>query len=80
MIYDKLKIKIEYSMPSYNKVVSLALLTKIMYQSDFKPFVDVCSENEFISYLVYHLPSPGIMDNSIQSVILKYAEEFYASS
>ena len=80
LIYEKLKIKIELGYSSSNKVVSSAILVKIMYESDFKPFVDICSENEFIGYLVNHLPGLGIMDNSIIPTILEYAEEFYASS
>lgn len=77
LIFNKLQSKIDHGYPDGEKTISAAILGKIMYKENFKPFIDECHNNDFIQFFWVTIPVYRPIDINPIEIITKYAEEFY---
>lgn len=56
LVYEKLQNKTEHQFAEDSKLVSIAILGKIMYKNDFLPFVNICNEIDFMKYFIDKIP------------------------
>jgi hypothetical protein len=79
LVYDKLQLKKEYEYDNFLKFVSIAILGKIMYKNNYSPFVELCSEIDFIKYFIEKIPMFKPENIQPTDIIENYAKEFKAS-
>lgn len=77
LIYKKLKSKGEHGYSETEKTVSVAILGKIMYREEFKPFTEECINEKFINFFIQRIPIYRPDKVHLVEIITKYAEEFY---
>lgn len=77
LIYNKLKEKSQHDYQDGGKLISVAILGKIMYKKRFKPFIDECYNQEFIPFFIENIPYYRPVDVNPVEIITKYANEFY---
>ena len=77
LIYNKLQSKVEHGYPDGGKLISAAILGKIMYREKFKQFIDECNNNEFVLFFIESIPWYRPIEINPIEIIAKYTEEFY---
>ena len=78
LTYEKLQLKIDHEYFEIEKLVSAAILGKIMHWEKFKPFMDECSNNEFIEFFIESIPNFSPAEINPAEIITKYAGDFYS--
>lgn len=79
LIFNKLQLKIEHGSSESGKLVSAAILGKIMFRSEFSPFVNECNTNDYLKFFIQYIPYYRPVDLSPTDIIEKYAKVFYDS-
>lgn len=77
LIFNKLQSKVEHGYPDGEKLISAAILGKIMYREEFKQFIDECSNNEFMSFFIESIPFYRPVNLDPIEIVTRYSEEFY---
>lgn len=79
LIYEKLQIKEDHDFDEYSKLVSIAIMGKIMFENDYSPFVKICSEIDFMKFFIEKIPMYRPENISPIEIIEENAKEFIAS-
>jgi hypothetical protein len=79
LIYHKHLSKIKNKYLESEKQISAAILGRIMYKSNYKPFIDECNNNDFIKIFIDSVPTTRPVDIFPVETIENYAEEFYSN-
>jgi hypothetical protein len=77
LIFRKLQLKIKHGYYESEKIISSAILGKIMFRNEFSPFINECNNNDFIKFFIEYIPDYRPVDLSPTEVIEKYADDFY---
>lgn len=78
LVYEKLQKKSENNFSEYSKLVSCAILGKIMYRNNYLPFIEICTEKEFMKFFIDKIPMYR-PDNILPvEIIEEYAKKFKA--
>lgn len=77
LISYKLQLKIDQGCSEAEKWIPLAILGKIMYREEFKPFIVECNNNEFIRFFIDSIPFYRPVKIDPIEIISRYAKEFY---
>jgi hypothetical protein len=79
LVYDKYLLKVGYGFFPRDKLVSVAILGKIMYQNNFTPFVDYCEQEEFIKFFIDKIPVYRPENIRPTDIIIEFAEQYIAN-
>jgi len=80
LMYKKLQDKQENNnISEYNKLVTFACLGKIMFKSDFTPFVEICNEVDFMKFFITEIPMYRPENVLPFQIITEYAKDFITS-
>lgn len=77
--YEKLQLKIFHKYNEIERLVSAAILGKIMYKVEFKPFIDECNNNNFIEFFIENIPIYRPSEIKPIEIITKYAGYYYST-
>lgn len=77
LLYDKLQSKSSIGSVNGQKIVSTAILGKIMFRNGFNPFVNECNTEDFIRFFIEFIPIYRPVNLSPTEIIEKYATDFY---
>lgn len=80
LVLKKHENKNNHDFDNYSKLVSAAILGKIMFENDFSPFVEICNEIDFMRFFIEKIPMYRPENISPVEIIEEYANEFKASS
>lgn len=76
LIYNKHIQKTEDKFANFGKLVSAAIMGKIMYGLNYKPFVDNCQKVKFIPFFIENIPTYRPSDVNPINIIEQYAKDF----
>lgn len=79
LVLEKHENKNNHDFSEFGKLVSAAILGKIMFENDFSPFVDICNELDFMKFFIDKIPMYRPENISPIKIIEEYANEFKAS-
>ena len=79
LIFNKLQSRIDNRSLESEKWVSAAILGKIMFRSEFNPFVNKCLNNDYLKFFIEYIPTFRPVDLSPTEIIENYANDFYNS-
>jgi hypothetical protein len=79
IVYEKHQNKKVHDFDNYSKLVSSAIMGKIMFKNDFLPFVEICDEIDFMNFFIDKIPMYRPANISPIEIIEEYANEFKAS-
>lgn len=79
LVYEKLQKKIEHNFSEYSKLLSCAILGKIMYRNNYIPFVEICTEKDFMKYFIEEIPMYRPESIMPVDIIEEYAKKYKES-
>ena len=78
LVYEKHENKKNHDFSGYSKLVSEAILGKIMFENDFSPFVEICNELDFIKFFIEIIPVYRPVNISLSEIIEENAKKYKA--
>ena len=79
LVYVKHQNKKDHNFYEFDKLVSAAILGKIMYINDFSPFVEICNDSDFMNFFIEKIPGYRPVNLSPIEIIEENATKFKAS-
>jgi hypothetical protein len=79
-VFDKLQLKntLPDEYKDFAKWLSFALLGKIMFKDEFKPFTDFCATEPFMEFFVHQVPGYRPSELDLEKEITTYASQYLA--